>query len=227
MTGMARYLILGAGKFGRLALMRLGRQDDQACFLVVDRAPEAVKALQAFHNPRVTAVRAEAGAFLARHLRAEAPWDWIIPMVPEHAAFSWLRHGPLKGAAWQEVAVPEVVETLAVLVRRGPQGECYLSRARHRCPDDCPESDAVCPVSGEPREVALHQELAAMAVPEFQVLVITSQQIAPGVGGYPPRRLLNLEQELAAIHGQVLIATACRCHGVVHGLARSAGTDGV
>ena len=36
---MASYLILGTGKFGRLALTRLARQDAAASFVVVDRDP--------------------------------------------------------------------------------------------------------------------------------------------------------------------------------------------
>ena len=39
LTLMARYLILGAGKFGRLALARLARQDAAAQFLVVEQRP--------------------------------------------------------------------------------------------------------------------------------------------------------------------------------------------
>jgi hypothetical protein len=227
MTEMSRYLILGAGKFGRLALARLSRQDALACFLVIDRDPEALESLEAFNNLRIEGVQAEAAAFLAQNLSADAPWDWVVPMVPEHVAFSWLQAGPLKGAGWREVVVPQALEAVAAAARRGPQGECYLSRARHRCPDDCPEAGEVCPVSGEAREISLHQELAALAVPEFHLLVIPSQQLAPGVGGYPPRRLLDLVQELAAVEGKVLIATACRCHGVVHGLARPTGEEGV
>ena len=39
---MASYLILGAGKFGRLAHTRLARQDAAAGFTVVDRDPGAL-----------------------------------------------------------------------------------------------------------------------------------------------------------------------------------------
>ena len=44
--------------------------------------------------------------------------------------------------------------------------------------------------------------------------MIPSRQLAPGVGGYPPGRLLELALDMAALEGKVLIATACRCHGV-------------
>jgi hypothetical protein len=215
---MAGYLILGAGKFGRLALERLSRQDAAASFVLVDRDPAAL-ALRAGGEANREAVKAEAIAFLVQHLRGGARWDWIIPMVPVHVAFQWLRAGPLAGSDWRPAAVPEVLTDLVPEAWRGPEGELYLSRAQHLCPDDCAEPE-VCPVTGEARDLPLYQELASLNLTGYEIRVIPSQQLAPGVGGYPPGRLLNLAQNISALKGRVLIATACRCHGVVHGLAR-------
>jgi len=92
---MASYLILGAGKFGRLALERLKQQDDTATFVVVDQAPQALAAARASAASRVQWVEAEAITFLIENLKGAAPWDWLIPMVPSHVAFNWLRQGPL------------------------------------------------------------------------------------------------------------------------------------
>jgi hypothetical protein len=225
LTAMASYLILGAGKFGRLALERLARQDAAASFLVVDRNPGAL-AVMADGSPGRRSVPAEAVAFLVEHLRADCRWDWIIPMVPVHVAYHWLRAGPLAGSAWQPAAVPEALARLALESRRGPQGELYLSRAQHLCPDDCAEPE-VCPVTGEPRDPPLHQELASLNLAGYQIKVIPSQQLAPGVGGYPPWRLLDLVRDMGTLEGNVLIATACRCHGVIHGLARRCGGQSV
>lgn len=213
---MARYLILGAGKFGRLALERLARQDAAASFLVVDRAPEALAAARALAPPGVEWLAAEAITFLASRLQDDSPWDWLIPMVPVHVAWGWLLAGPLRG--WETTAAPEDLARVAPVWSRGPEGQLYLSRAAHLCPDDCPEPDSVCPVSGEPREVPLFAELAAMTLPGWSIKVIPSRQLAPGVGGYPPRELLALARELAGKTGKFVIATACRCHGVAHGL---------
>lgn len=215
---MVGYLILGAGKFGRLALMRLSQQDEAANFWVVDRAPQALAGAQGLTAAPVHWVEAEAIAFLAAHLGEDGPWDWLIPGVPVHVAFAWLWQGPLAGAGWQTLAVPEAVGHLVSLAQRGPEGELYLSRATHLCPDDCGEPDTVCPVSGESRETPLYQELAALKLPGFKVRVIPSLQLAPGVGGYSPRQLPALALEVAALKGKFLIATACRCHGVVHAL---------
>jgi len=139
-----------------------------------------------------------------------------------HVAFHWLMAGPLAGSAWQPAAAPEALAGLIPGARRGPQGELYLSRARSLCPDDCAEPE-VCPVTGESRDLPLHQELASLHLAGYEIRVIPSQQLAPGVGGYPPWRLLDLARDMGALKGNVLIATACRCHGVIHGLAQWSG----
>ena len=222
---MASYLILGAGKFGRLALERLPRQDAAASIVVVDRDPEAL-AMRIDGVPGWTRVASEAIAFLVQHLRGDGRWDWIIPMVPVHVAFHWLLAGPLAGSAWQPAAAPEALARLIPGAMRGPQGELYLSRARHLCPDDCAEP-AVCPVTGESRDPPLHQELAALHLAGYEIRVIASRQLAPGVGGYSPRRLLDLARDMGVSKGNVLIATACRCHGVIQGLAQGLGEERV
>jgi hypothetical protein len=144
-------------------------------------------------------------------------------MIPVHVAYLWLR--TVLGGAWETVPVPAMLEQLSLQTGRGPQGELYLSRAGHRCPDDCPEP-LICPVSGEIREISLYEELASLEIPGFEILVISCHQLAPGVGGYPPRQLIVLAQEVGAGGGQVLTATACRCHGVVHALRRRSGGTG-
>jgi TrkA-N domain len=219
---MASYLIVGAGKFGRLALERLGKEDEEAAFLVVDRNPQALQEARNLTAAPVAEMEAEAAAFLVQRLQNGAAWDWLIPAVPEHVAFSWLRQGPLAGTDWEPAEVPPNLAALTPVARRGREGELYLSRALHLCPDDCSEPQ-VCPVSGEPRETPLYEELAALSAPGYRIMVIPSRQLAPGVGGFHPGLLLALVRDLAGLEGTILVATACRCHGVVHGLKRRAG----
>jgi hypothetical protein len=212
---VAGYLILGAGKFGRLALARLSRQEAAAAFLVVDRDPKALAALRSLEISGLETRAAEAIAFLAANLREDCPWDWLLPMVPVHVAWAWLLAGPLRG--WETIPAPAGLEALAPVGFRGAAGEVYLSRAAHLCPDDCPEPE-VCPVTGESREEPLFAMLAKLELPDWSVRVVPSRQLAPGVGGYRPHDLLELAQELAESRGRFLIATACGCHGVAHGL---------
>jgi len=218
---MGSYLILGAGKFGRLALSRLAVLDPEARFLVVDRNPESLAGLPPEKGAGLTVRVAEAAAFLQERLANGAPpWDWLIPMTPGHLAFAWL-WARVKGSGWRIMAAPDEVGRLTPFSCRGREGELYLSYATELCRDDCPEPE-VCPVSGEPRETPLYEVLAALKLKGVEMLVLPSRRLAPGVGGYPPDELLDLARKLAgSASPEVLIATACRCHGVVHGLIRS------
>ena len=92
---MSSYLILGAGKFGRLALRRLGAVDREARFVVIDRLPEALAAARTPEFPEAQMLEGEAVPFLSAHLGPGSPWDWLIPMVPVHVAYAWLASGPL------------------------------------------------------------------------------------------------------------------------------------
>ena len=216
---MSSYLILGAGKFGRLALRRLGAVDREARFVVIDRLPEAPAAARTPEFPEAQMLEGEAVPFLSAHLGPGSPWDWLIPMVPVHVAYAWLASGPLAGKGWEPYSVPGDLENLVAQSIPGPQGELYLSQARRHCPDDCAEPP-VCPVTGEERHEPLFVKLAKASRPELPILVVASQQLAPGVGGYSPLRLMELAETVAKATGPLLVATACRCHGVVHGLKR-------
>lgn len=202
-----------------LALQRLSAQDPGARFLVVDHQTGALAAARSLGVAGADLIEAEVIPYLAAHLGPAPPWNWLIPMVPLHVAYAWLLAGPLAGQGWEPVAVPEELEDLAPLAIRGPQGELYLSLARHLCPDDCDEP-AICPVTGEERDQPLFLRLAVASRPELPLLVVASEQLAPGIGGYSPGKLLTLAEAVAATSGPLLVATACRCHGVVHGLQR-------
>jgi|UniRef100_A0A7C3SJ02 hypothetical protein len=216
---MASYLILGAGKFGRLALQRLWSQDPAGRFVIVDRSRQALDKIPCPPGADVDKIEADVTVFLQENLSRYASWDWLIPMVPGHVALAGLPDVLVAGSGWELTDVPSEVENIARMAIRGSGGEVYLSQADHLCPDDCSEPD-FCPVSGESRSPALYEKLSALSLPGFRLLVIPTRQLAPGVGGYPPRELLDLARQVAASEENLLIATACRCHGVVHALRR-------
>ena len=222
---MASYLILGAGKFGRLALNRLARQDAAASFVVVDRDPAALTmTLDGVPGWTRVAVRGRRLSGAAFKRRRPVGLDH-----PHGAGARGLSLAPGGSPGGVGLAAGGGAGGLAGLIpgaRRGPHGELYLSRARHLCPDDCAEPE-VCPVTGESRDLPLHQELASLHLAGYEIRVIASRQLAPGVGGYSPRRLLDLARDMGALKGNVLIATACRCHGVIHGLAQWSGEERV
>lgn len=216
---MASLLILGAGKFGLLALKRLSAQDSETRFVMVDCRAAALGRARSLGVPGVDLIEAEAIDYLAAHVGAEPPWKWLIPMVPVHVAYAWLLKGPLAGQGWGPAEVPGDLKELAALAIRGTEGGLYLSHAGHVCPDDCAEPE-VCPVTGEERAQPLFQKLAGTSRPERPVFVVASRQLAPGVGGYSPHKLTELAEAVRRTSGPLLVATACRCHGVVHGLQR-------
>jgi len=224
---MASYLILGAGRFGRLALQRLARQDGEAVFWVVDRdsgslatarRATGVAAASPGRTSPVNLIKQDAIAYLHDHL-AGGTWSWLIPTVPVHVAFWYAASSARLRQDWEPETVPELVGEGVPVVWPGRHGELLLSRGEHRCPDDCVPGP-VCPMSGKTWEIPLDEQLAGIKLEGYDMMVVASRQLAPGVGGYPPGELSGLLPRLAEVPGKALIATACRCHGVVHGLAR-------
>ena len=58
-------------------------------------------------------------------------------------------------------------------------------------------------------------------MPKFQSLVINSHQLGPGIGWYRPVMLFELLERVKQAGSTLLVSTACRCHGVVTGMARN------
>jgi hypothetical protein len=220
---MARFLILGAGRFGRLALERLSERESAAEFTLVDRDPRKVQAIPAQQGLRT--ITGSALAWLAESM-AGADWpDWIIPAVPHHVAFDWLWLTRPPGAAWRQISVPEAVGQGQPFIHRGAVGELYLSLSTALCPDDCPSPAERCYRTSAPRKYNLYEYLEKLPLQDYTSLVIRSRQLAPGVGGYPPADLWQLRRRVLQLAGKFLISTACRCHGVVHALEIPEGTE--
>ncbi|MCF8062162.1 MAG: hypothetical protein K9M82_06575 [Deltaproteobacteria bacterium] len=98
-------------------------------------------------------------------------------------------------------------------------GSLLVSYADFLCPEDCAEPEDGCTVTGEIRQ-PLYERLAALEVPGYEVQVIRSRQLAPGLGGYSAGDLRALQARVydAPGRGRWLIGTACRCHGTITGL---------
>ncbi len=84
-----------------------------------------------------------------------------------------------------------------------------------------------CYLSGAKRDYNLYEYLENISLQDYTSLVIRSRQLAPGVGGYRPADLWQLRRQVLSLGGKVLISTACRCHGVSHGLEKLTGTEAV
>jgi hypothetical protein len=207
------YWILGAGRFGRLAVERLLARPKPPRLVVVDQNPD--KLLLLTDRP-VERVNEDALDFLRANLQ-EGP-DWIVPAVPVHVAFAWLA-AELGGIGRLEtLPAPQDVDAQIPNPWRDGKGGLYTSVATFRCPDNCSEPSDRCTATGLRRSDDLFALIARIRVPEYAPLVVRSHQLAAGVGGYRPSALRRLLKGAEAARGAVLVATACRCHGVIHAL---------
>ncbi len=208
-------LIIGAGHFGERAV-RILNAGPQRPLLLIDRDKDRLSKINGLN---VTKILADGVQFLSDHYTLLNPSNMIVPAIPAHLALEWLkRHLTEKFQQYHVQLLPIPKQTPATLpyTWEGNDGSLLISYADFKCPDDCPEPAEACTVTGESRSKPLHALLAEINPPGFQNHVITSRQLAPGLGGYAFAELQNLFQKvLQAEKSKWLIGTACKCHGVM------------
>lgn len=215
-TSAAGAWIMGAGRFGRRAVDLLRRMRPQMPLTVVDRNPEALTAVRI---PGVETAVEDAVAFMARRLRESDQPEWIVPCVPFHLAYEWLLARLGRSAA--PTPVPREFAAGLPHPFAVDRGGFAMSYADFICPPDCPEPSDICTHTGRPRPGHLYADLESRPCPGFQIRVVRSRQLAPGLGGFRPQDLFHLEERIRDVGGAVLVATACRCHGIIHGLRQA------
>ena len=204
--------ILGAGRFGTIAAERLSARVPPRQIQVIDHRSDRLAGLP----EGVDAVIGDAVAYLATHLGTGSDPAWIVPAVPVHVAWEFIRMR-LADPVSLEALAPEA-DLVAALpnAMKGGGGAIYTSIADFLCPDNCPEPAERCTHTGRQRPMELYQSLPDIAGDRWISVVIRSRQLAPGVGGYSPRALHDALERVKAADRPVLLATACRCHGVLH-----------
>ena len=211
------FWIIGAGKFGSRAAHYLTGKDKDARILLIDSNPDTLKGWKG----QVDTVQADAITFLERHLDGGNDMtlpDWIVPAIPIHVAFEWIRCTLKSNLHVTPISVPENLTSFVPHPVWGKNGELYASYAKFTCPEDCPEPPGLCTVTGKPRKTDLYHVLEKVEIKDFRSVVIRSRQLAPGVGGYTAHALINARNETGQSEGKVFVSTACCCHGVVHAL---------
>jgi hypothetical protein len=205
-------IIIGAGHFGQRAA-RLLNSAQHSSLWIVDRDVKSLNKIGAIGAKRI----AQDGVhFLVKHFSHLAPSTFIIPAVPVHLAFEWLRNYLNKGAAIKPISVPKDFAPRLPHIWKGADGSLLVSYADFKCPEDCPEPAAFCTVTGKKRGIPLYGLLPRLEPQGFRMHVIRSQQLAPGVGGYRVRDLKELLGKVSeGGEGKWLVGTACKCHGVV------------
>ncbi|GAB6907624.1 hypothetical protein JCM12296A_34610 [Desulfosarcina cetonica] len=146
-----------------------------------------------------------------------APVDMIVPAIPVHVVAGWIRlvlsnrfdaHPLAISADW--------LAQLPHAMAAGSAGQAYVSHADFICPDNCPEPPDRCTHTGKPRPMDLFRLLARLQLDDVLPIVLRSHQLLPGVGGLLPADLFSaLKFAEQNYRRPLMIATACRCHGVV------------
>lgn len=208
----AEVWIIGAGRFGLRALCQL-RDRIHARYVAVDLNPSACDDAQTLSEYTICGNGVD---FLWKRLNRMGGPKWIIPAVPIHLAYEWMRRGLEGVKILRPMPVPEEVAGRLPNPIPGPGGEIYISNADFTCPGNCAEPDRVCSFTGKPRPRILFQALRSFQHERFRSVVVRSIQLAPGVGGYSPRHLFNALDAILSSDGPVLMSTACKCHGVMH-----------
>jgi hypothetical protein len=209
------YVIIGSGHFGSRAAEQLHKKDPHSKIIAVDKNPRALKKLS---HLSIETIIDDGLSCLNQLLSEGRAVHYIIPSVPFHLAFEFilLRLKPF-GARRRKVPFLSGLPNPAT----GKTGDFYTSFADFLCPEDCPEPSRYCTVTRKKREKPLYEILKDLKGP-FQSRVIISQPLAIGVGGFEPKVLLTLLEDIKKkknSHQRVLISTASRCHGVTSTLS--------
>lgn len=209
-----KILVLGAGRFGYIAAERLRKRFPEAEFLVVDHREKRIQKIESeLGLPTLTH---EAMAYLNETPLTDD--QWIIPAIPVHVALLWLQKELSAKGKVEPMPVPSIVDGQLPNPYRTVAGTVYASFATFICPDICSEPHEICTHTGLPRLGSLFEEFGKIQADGFDVEVLRSLQLAPGVGGYPASHLRAILDRISSKAGNYLVATSCRCHGVIDGL---------
>jgi len=202
--------IIGAGHFGARAARIICKRSDSPLF-VVD--PDE-KCLSDLNDLRIEKVLGDGIQFLLDNFHHLKQTNTIVPALPVHLVYEWLIQFLPGDMKIGKLTVPE---TKPPLPNAWPasEGSMLVSYADFLCPDDCPEP-VHCTITGEKREQPLYALLRNLHLPPFNLHIIRSHQLAPGLGGYKVGDLKETaEMVLGNKPGKWILGTACKCHGIL------------
>lgn len=209
-----RIRILGAGRFGRLAAERLKPRFPGALLTVTDRDAAKIDEIA-----RELGIPGDVQECIGSISDIEPTDDlWVVPAVPVHVGFEWVVNQLQKVGEVRRLPVPQEVELEVPNPIRAASGTLYASFATFVCPDYCSEPEEICTYTGKERPGNLYEVFGGVRASGFNTAVLRSWQLAPGVGGYPAGSLGELLARVGSRPGGYLVATSCRCHGVMDAL---------
>lgn len=209
---MDNFWIIGGGKFGLRAAKALSKKHSLNNLTLVEKEKTVCRQLDQLG---FGAVCMDGIQYLARNLIDTHYPDWIIPAIPVHVAYEWIRAKLSARYVIEGIAVPNDLVTVLPNPIKGKAGQLFISIADFKCPEDCLEPDEICTYTGEPRLMILHEFLNIIRHENFHPVIVRSHQLAAGVGGYTPAALFDALKETEAAQLPVMLSTACSCHGMI------------
>jgi len=209
------YLIIGCGRFGSRATEKLFQKDSHSKIIVIDQSK---KALQKVSHLPIESTVCEGTLYLKQFLSEGRKADYIIPAVPLHLAFEFIL-SQLKPWGVKRKRIPPISGLPNPVI--GKTGDLYTSLAGFLCPEECPEPAQYCTTTQKKRSKPLYKILNDLEG-AFESRVIRSQQLGPGIGGFRPKALLDLLEDIKRKNNSgrsILVSTASRCHGVTSALS--------
>jgi hypothetical protein len=209
---MQDFWIIGGGKFGLRAANDLCRANPSGRITVVEQEKTVCSQIRKLGYQTVCM---DGLQYLDRHLTSAHYPNWIVPAIPLHVAYEWIRAKVSAKYIIERIPVPNNLVAELPNPIAGETGQLYISIADFICPASCPEPDKICTYTQKPRPMILHEFLKSIQPKDLKSVVIRSHQLAPGVGGYKPEELFKALQEVETAQASVLLSTACSCHGVM------------
>ena len=208
------YLIIGCGYFGSRAAEKLFQKHPRPKIIVVDKSRRALQKVSRL--PVETAV-SNGITYLGQFSSEGQKTDYIIPAIPLHLAFEFIL-SQMKPLGARRVKIPPLPGLPNPMM--GKTGDLYTSHANFLCSEDCPEPARYCTFTKKRRQKPLYQILKDLE-DTFESIVIRSQQLGPGIGGFRLEALLDLLEDIKRKNSaqSVLVSTASRCHGVTSALS--------
>jgi hypothetical protein len=213
------FWIIGGGKFGLRAAKALSKQHSLIHLIIVEQEKAVCRQLDRLG---FEAVCMDGIQYLERNLTDTHYPDWIVPAIPLHVAYEWIKTKLPKTRRVQKIPVPDDFVSQLPHPISAETGQLFISIADFKCPESCPEPDEICTITGEPRLMVLHEFLKTIQRKDIKTVVIRSHQLAPGVGGYTPRALFAALSKIESAAGPVSLSTACSCHGIMNAFKLSA-----
>ncbi|MDJ0985483.1 MAG: NAD-binding protein [Desulfobacterales bacterium] len=209
---MDKFWIIGGGKFGFRAAQELRKIDSTHQITIVDKQKAVCRQSDRLGFETVCT---DGVKYLEYHLTRTHSPDWIVPAIPLHVAYEWIRAKMSARFIIEDDSVPYVIVSELPNPIQGVTGQFFISIADFKCPAGCLEPQKICTYTNKRRPMILHEFLKSIQLKDFTSIVIQSHQLAPGVGGYTPRTLFKTLDRIQTTQKPVLLSTACSCHGII------------